>query len=173
MRKGSVPEVVADGETGFVVDTLDEMIDAVGPVDEIDRERVAELFSVETMADGYEQLYGRIGQLSTDQTRAMEDPDGLISGDRATSRGDPELDRSGQLLEMALARVLRRPLPIAGWSGRGWQGSGASDVVKESSQPIGWRLLRPVIPVDGEPRPGAEPGAHPPQRLVPDDPSTA
>lgn len=66
MRKGSIPEVVADGETGFVVDSVDEMVAAIDRVDEIDsarcRARVENLFSVPRMVDGYERLYRRITQ---------------------------------------------------------------------------------------------------------------
>ena len=66
IRLGSVPEVVADGETGFVVDTLDEMVAAVQRIHEIDparcRARVAENFSVRHMVDGYENLYRQLSQ---------------------------------------------------------------------------------------------------------------
>ncbi|HEX5418021.1 MAG TPA: glycosyltransferase family 4 protein [Chloroflexota bacterium] len=63
-RLGSVPEVVSHGETGFVVDSLDEIVDAVHRLHEIDpgrcRERVATHFSVNRMVDGYERVYGEI-----------------------------------------------------------------------------------------------------------------
>jgi glycosyltransferase involved in cell wall biosynthesis len=63
-RRGSVPEVVADGETGFIVDTVEEMAAAVKRVGEIDRaacrRRVEERFSTERMVDGYEALFSRI-----------------------------------------------------------------------------------------------------------------
>lgn len=36
-RRGSVPEVVKDGVTGFVVENVDEMIEAVNKIDTIDR----------------------------------------------------------------------------------------------------------------------------------------
>lgn len=66
IRNGSVPEVVADGETGFVVDTVDEMVTAIDQLDRIDprrcRERVKRLFSVDQMVDGYERLYQRIAR---------------------------------------------------------------------------------------------------------------
>ncbi|MGH2459618.1 MAG: glycosyltransferase family 4 protein [Chloroflexota bacterium] len=62
--RGSIPEVVAHGETGFVVDSLDGMIDAVHHLGEIDPERcrswVNERFSAEGMVSGYEELYARI-----------------------------------------------------------------------------------------------------------------
>jgi glycosyltransferase involved in cell wall biosynthesis len=59
-RRGSVPEVVADGVTGFVRATSDELIEAVARIPEIDRRacrrRVAERFSAEVMTAGYERL---------------------------------------------------------------------------------------------------------------------
>jgi glycosyltransferase involved in cell wall biosynthesis len=63
-RNGSVPEVVADGETGFIVDSVDEMAAAVDRVGELDphvmRSRVKELFSAEAMVAGYERVYQRV-----------------------------------------------------------------------------------------------------------------
>jgi glycosyltransferase involved in cell wall biosynthesis len=62
-RNGSVPEVVADGETGFIVSSVDEMAEAVGRVGELDphrmRARVEERFSAEAMISGYERAYER------------------------------------------------------------------------------------------------------------------
>ena len=61
---GSVPEVVRDGVTGFVCNSVDEMVAAVGRVGSIDRAacraRVEELFSATAMADGYERAYRSI-----------------------------------------------------------------------------------------------------------------
>jgi len=58
--RGSVPEVVADGVTGFVRATPDELIETVARIGEIDRRacrrRVADLFSAEVMTAGYERL---------------------------------------------------------------------------------------------------------------------
>ncbi|OHA48909.1 MAG: hypothetical protein A2806_04415 [Candidatus Terrybacteria bacterium RIFCSPHIGHO2_01_FULL_48_17] len=60
-RRGSVPEVVKDGVTGFIVDTVEEMADAMKKIDQIDRracrKHVEEYFTVEKMVDGYEQLF--------------------------------------------------------------------------------------------------------------------
>ena len=62
-RNGSVPEVVADGETGFVVESVEEMAAAVDRVDDLDpramRARVEERFSAEAMVAGYERAYER------------------------------------------------------------------------------------------------------------------
>jgi glycosyltransferase involved in cell wall biosynthesis len=58
---GSVPEVVDPGRTGFVADTLEELVDAVKRVDTIDRRacrrHVERRFTVERMADDYEAIY--------------------------------------------------------------------------------------------------------------------
>ncbi|HCG99854.1 MAG TPA: glycosyl transferase, partial [Actinobacteria bacterium] len=64
IRNGSSPEVVADGKTGFVVDTVEEMSGAVKRVGEIDpracREHVEKNFSPAKMTDGYEENYRTI-----------------------------------------------------------------------------------------------------------------
>jgi len=64
MDLGSVQEVVADGETGFVVDSVTAAVDAVKRIGEIDRSacrrRVERLFSVKAMVDGYEEVYEEI-----------------------------------------------------------------------------------------------------------------
>jgi glycosyltransferase involved in cell wall biosynthesis len=61
LRRGSAPEVVSDGETGFVVDSIDEMPAALHRAGELDpvacRRRVEKYFDVSVMAAGYEELY--------------------------------------------------------------------------------------------------------------------
>ena len=61
---GAVPEVMVPGRTGFVVDTLDELVDSVKRVDIIDRaacrRHVEERFTVQRMADDYEAIYRRL-----------------------------------------------------------------------------------------------------------------
>jgi len=60
-NRGSAPEVVSHGETGFVVESLDEMADAVNQVYKIDRRRcreyVKERFDVPRMVDDYLRAY--------------------------------------------------------------------------------------------------------------------
>ena len=60
-RRGAAPEVVQHTVTGFVVDTLEELTEAVSRVHEIDprrcREWVSEQFTADTMVDGYERVY--------------------------------------------------------------------------------------------------------------------
>lgn len=63
-RRGSMPELIDDGVTGFLVDTLDEAVAAIGRIDSIDRaacRAAAEArFSVDRMAAQYHQLYEEI-----------------------------------------------------------------------------------------------------------------
>jgi glycosyltransferase involved in cell wall biosynthesis len=58
---GSVPEIVDPGRTGFIADTLDDLVDAVKRVDTIDRaacrEHAEQRFAVQRMADDYEAIY--------------------------------------------------------------------------------------------------------------------
>ncbi|MCA9346805.1 glycosyltransferase family 4 protein [Candidatus Saccharibacteria bacterium] len=65
-NRGSVPEVVQHGETGFVVSSTEEMIDAINNIDKINRKacrnRVERLFSVNKMVQGYNNVYHRIVQ---------------------------------------------------------------------------------------------------------------
>jgi len=62
-RRGSVPEVVTHGETGFVCDTVEDMVKAVARINELNREacrrRCEKHFSARAIVDGYEDLYRR------------------------------------------------------------------------------------------------------------------
>ncbi|MFC1678947.1 glycosyltransferase [Elusimicrobiota bacterium] len=63
-NEGAVPEILADGKTGFVVDSLGSMVEALGLVDDVDprecRKHVRENFSVARMAHEYSELYQQI-----------------------------------------------------------------------------------------------------------------
>lgn len=78
MKNGSVPEVVKDGETGFVVETIDEMVQAVASVGRINpidcRRYVEEKFSPKRMADGYEQNYEIIIERERSVAESVEGP---------------------------------------------------------------------------------------------------
>jgi glycosyltransferase involved in cell wall biosynthesis len=62
--RGSVPEVVCDGVTGFVRDDWEELAVVAGRIDEIDRARcrhwVAERFSAAAMTRSYELAIARV-----------------------------------------------------------------------------------------------------------------
>jgi glycosyltransferase involved in cell wall biosynthesis len=63
-RNGAVSEVVEDGVTGFVADSMDELVRAIGRVGELDpraaRAHVEERFSAAAMVAGYERAYERV-----------------------------------------------------------------------------------------------------------------
>ncbi|MBL7032006.1 MAG: glycosyltransferase family 4 protein [Nitrospira sp.] len=63
-NKGAVPEIVVDGKTGFVVDSMNAMIEAVDRIDSIDprecRKHVQDHFSITSMAAKYSELYHQI-----------------------------------------------------------------------------------------------------------------
>lgn len=72
MDLGSCREVIADGQTGFLVNGVNEAVHAVKRVSEIDsavcRERVQRLFSIPAMIDGYERVYETIFDLESKRT---------------------------------------------------------------------------------------------------------
>ncbi len=61
LRRGAVPELIVDGETGIIVDDLSEMPAAVARARKLDpaacRKHVEARFTVEVMAEGYEAVY--------------------------------------------------------------------------------------------------------------------
>ncbi|MFW6058871.1 MAG: glycosyltransferase family 4 protein [Phycisphaeraceae bacterium] len=63
-RFGYLPELIRDGETGFLVDTVEQAAAAVAKLDTIDpaacRRNVAERFCIETMAAGYERVFRQV-----------------------------------------------------------------------------------------------------------------
>ena len=68
-RRGSVPEIVDDGATGFIVDSLDEAVAAVPLAKALDRGAIRrhfeERFSVERMARDYLALYDAVRRRGT------------------------------------------------------------------------------------------------------------
>jgi glycosyltransferase involved in cell wall biosynthesis len=63
-NRGSMPELIDHGVTGFLVDDLDGAVEAVARIDEIDRAAcraaVAARFTVDQMADRYLALYRKV-----------------------------------------------------------------------------------------------------------------
>jgi glycosyltransferase involved in cell wall biosynthesis len=64
LKKGSTPEVVESGVTGFVEENIEDLVEDIRQVNSIDpekcRERVKELFTAEVMTDSYEEVYRQI-----------------------------------------------------------------------------------------------------------------
>jgi hypothetical protein len=74
-RNGSVPEVVEDGVTGFVVDSVEEAVQAVGRVACLSRQvcrRVfEERYDAARMARDYLEVYRRLAYTGPEQVRPM------------------------------------------------------------------------------------------------------
>jgi glycosyltransferase involved in cell wall biosynthesis len=77
--RGSVPELVVDGEVGFIVTDLDEAVAAVQRIDQLDRsavrKHVEDHFSAERMTDGYLRVYQEVLRRSHPQpmSRAIDE----------------------------------------------------------------------------------------------------
>ena len=76
-RHGSVPEVIDPGCTGFIVETIDEAVEAARRIDSLDRracrQRFEERFTAARMAGNYLRVYGRL----IDQSSRSE-PQGVL-----------------------------------------------------------------------------------------------
>ena len=70
-RRGSVPEIIDDGVTGFIVDDLDAAVACVARVPGLSRKRCREgferRFEVAQMSQGYCDVY----ELALQQTRPV------------------------------------------------------------------------------------------------------
>jgi glycosyltransferase involved in cell wall biosynthesis len=69
LRNGSTPELIEDGVTGFLAEDIAGLIHAARRIDEIDRERCAEVardrFGPRNMAERYLTVY-RTGSVETE-----------------------------------------------------------------------------------------------------------
>lgn len=79
-RRGSVPEVIEDGRTGFVVDGMEQAVEAVQRVGRLDRkacrEAFEERFTAARMAQDYLEVYRRLVKDGPSRTtpRALPSP---------------------------------------------------------------------------------------------------
>lgn len=68
-NKGSVPEIVIHGKTGFIMDSIDEIIEAVKAIPLINpidcRTHIKDNFSIASMAVKYSDLYHQILGVNT------------------------------------------------------------------------------------------------------------
>jgi glycosyltransferase involved in cell wall biosynthesis len=73
-NRGSVPEVIDDGVTGTIVETVDQAVEAVKRLDTIDRQTVRSTFekrfTVERMAKDYLQIYCNLPGVRLKKTRS-------------------------------------------------------------------------------------------------------
>jgi glycosyltransferase involved in cell wall biosynthesis len=88
-RNGSVPEVITDGVNGFVVDSMDDAVRAVGRVGDLSRracrQTFEERFDASRMALDYLQVYRRVARTGRESSRcAPRSPAPVV---RSQSRG--------------------------------------------------------------------------------------
>jgi glycosyltransferase involved in cell wall biosynthesis len=90
-RRGSVPEVIDDGVTGYIVDSAEEAVAAIGRIHELDRRRVRatfeQRFTARRMAGDYVRIYERLLRRQADQPCLNGAP--ILQG--ATSASQPSL----------------------------------------------------------------------------------
>ncbi|HAN73154.1 MAG TPA: glycosyl transferase [Planktothrix sp. UBA8407] len=64
MKMGSTPEVISPGISGYLCETVEECVAALGKVEQINREKcrqyVVDNFSAKHMTDGYEAVYQKL-----------------------------------------------------------------------------------------------------------------
>lgn len=63
-NRGAIPELIKTGVTGYVVEDVEGMVDALHNIDSIDRgacrQHALTNFNAEKMADGYEAIYKKL-----------------------------------------------------------------------------------------------------------------
>ena len=73
MDLGSCREVISDKETGYLVNNVDEAVQAVKKIKKINRrkcrQRVEDNFTIDKMVDGYEKVYEEIFRLEAKKAR--------------------------------------------------------------------------------------------------------
>lgn len=76
LHRGAAPEIIEDGKTGFVVNSITEMIEAVGKIDQINRidcrTHIEEKFSVTQMVDHYERAFCKLLNMRPPQLGASK-----------------------------------------------------------------------------------------------------
>jgi hypothetical protein len=109
LSHGSVPEVIEDGVTGFICSNEEELVAAVGRLDELDRARcraeAERRFSPAAMGAAYERLYERLHPRSAHTTRSVMQLD-----DHPSLRRRPAPERIGMHPTSKVAVGARRAL---------------------------------------------------------------
>jgi len=88
LRRGAAPEIIKDGKTGFIVDSIGEMIEAVGKIDSINRrdcrDHVKSKFNLDKMVDHYEAAFQEL--LKADDPLAIKETSKFIKRNVAKAR---------------------------------------------------------------------------------------
>jgi glycosyltransferase involved in cell wall biosynthesis len=94
-RAGSVPEIVENGVTGWIVDSIEEAVDAVHRLSQLDRHQVRarfeQRFSAERMARDYVQVYRQLANGDVASNAAWRTRHNVSNTDDEGCRVDAEL----------------------------------------------------------------------------------
>jgi len=78
MKRGALPEIVVDGETGFLVDSLDGMVASLERLDTIDRRacrrHIQQNFSLDRMVQDYIDVYRQVVEEHQFKHHPLEPP---------------------------------------------------------------------------------------------------
>jgi glycosyltransferase involved in cell wall biosynthesis len=84
LRRGAVPELIEHGRTGIIVDDPDELTDGIARARRLKpaacRKHVEANFTVEVMAEGYEEVYQRVLSTAPEPWLAAADQAPIIRG---------------------------------------------------------------------------------------------
>ena len=87
--RGAASEIITNGETGFLVDSVDEMVSAIAKIDKIDRGAVRtyveQNFSSQAMAKNYVEIYKKVIQLQKQKATALDTSNNIRLMDISTS----------------------------------------------------------------------------------------
>lgn len=94
LRRGAAPEIIVDGKTGFVVDSMAEMAAALENITSIKRadcrDYVKDKFSMEKMVDAYEEVFEQVIRKKTGKslfTRNFKKPKQIMQIPKSIKRG--------------------------------------------------------------------------------------
>jgi hypothetical protein len=108
-RNGAVPEVIEDGVTGFVVDSLEDVVHAVDRVGGLSRHACRSVFEerydAARMAHDYLEVYRRLAHTGTELVRAMPYDADPLSGPAAQRPDRRRVSRSYVPLLWALPGI--------------------------------------------------------------------
>jgi glycosyltransferase involved in cell wall biosynthesis len=94
-RRGSVPEILEDGTSGFIVDTIDDAVTAVARITSLDRAKVRaqfdHRFTVERMARDYVKIYQQLAGARSKSARVRR-----LNGKHRPLDAVPSLALGGQ-----------------------------------------------------------------------------
>lgn len=88
--RGAAPEIIADGETGYLVKTVDEMVSTIPKINEIDRETVRKYvedhFSSQEMTKNYLKIYKQVIKMQKQNVSILDTPSSIELVKVPTSR---------------------------------------------------------------------------------------